>query len=136
MTTERAQEFLNEGKSALQRGDVDGILSLFSKDAAIFGRSPAQFRPIVEQAIKELDKIPLNVVFSKIEVQNKDDRTLLSVSLDVSQRLARADVSYYRPRVHMVLRKQRVPRLFGILSAEEWRIVQIDSEESLDLPPL
>ena len=135
MTAERAQRFLNQGKSALQRGDIDAIFSLFSKDATIFGRTPAGFRQIVEQAIRELNGTPLNVTFSKIEVRPEGERTLVSVNLDVFQRLPRADVSYYRPRVHMVLRKERMPRILGLGSEEEWRIVQLDSEESLDLPP-
>lgn len=134
MNVKVAQAFLDRGKELLERHDVDGMMSLFSPDARIMGRSPGQIRPVLEQTMRELGGNSLTVKFSGLEVQPASDSATISVSLDISQHFAKTDASYYRPRFHITINKERVPRLFGLTSREEWRIRLLDSEQSLDLP--
>jgi hypothetical protein len=86
--------------------------------------------------MRELGANSLSVKFSNLELKKNADGAVVSVNLDVSQRLPKADVSYFRPRVHLLLYKERIPRLLGIYSVEEWRIRRLDSDIPLDLPAL
>jgi hypothetical protein len=135
MTTALAQSLLDRGKEALESRDTSAILSLFSPDARILGRTSSEMRPLIEQAMRELGKgAPLTVKYSKLEVTSDDREAKISVSVDVRQHLPEADASYYRPRIHLVLRKERVPHLLGLTTREVWRIQHLASDESLDLP--
>src|SRR5258708_16943303 len=122
MTPIVAQDFLDRGKRMLEARDVDGIMSLFSSDARIFGRSASQMRPVIEQVLREVGSQPLSVGLSHLDVHQNRDGALISLHDDISQRLARADASYYRPRLHFVLHREKVSRLLGLFSSEEWRI--------------
>jgi ketosteroid isomerase-like protein len=133
LTPRLAGAMLERGKQSIERKDVDAIMALFTEDARILQRTPSQIRGILEQTMKELGDGSLTVTYSRLDVKPTHDGALVSVSLDVSQRFANADASYYRPRLRLVMRKERKSRFLGLLTVEEWRISQLDSDETFDL---
>jgi hypothetical protein len=134
MTKKVVEDILERGKSALTHSDVDGIMSLFTHDARLFGRSPRQLRLTMDQAMRDLGGQSLSAKYSKLQVYPSGERAIASLELEVSQRLENADVSYFRPRLHLVLRKERVPAFLGLTTREEWRIDRLDAETPLELP--
>lgn len=128
------ETMLARGKNALERRDVDAIMSLFSPDAKILERSPSQVHAVLEQTMKELGAASLTAEFKNLEFHSSGESAIVSLDLAISQHLQNVDASYFRPHINFVLRKVRTPYFLGVLSREEWKIEQFDADTSIDIP--
>jgi hypothetical protein len=134
MSVQVATDLLNRGKAALERRDVEGIMELTAPDARLLGRSPEQMRTILNQAMAELGREHLTITWSDVSARQTDNTAYVSFNLQVGQKTAGFDATYYNSRIRLELQKVRIPHWFGLYSTEEWRVSLADSDRSLDVP--
>jgi hypothetical protein len=136
MTPAVANEIIERGKKALAEGDSNGIIDLMAPDARILEKNPDYMRTVLDTAIKDLRGRKLEIKCGQPEVKELRGVAYVSFDMDVGERGANVDIQYYHTRLDLQMKKVQIPRWFGLHQAEEWRIVRLDSSQSLDVPPL
>ena len=127
-------DLLDRGKEALSRHDVEGMLSLFTRDARILKRSPGQLRQLMTQAMRELGSEPLKADYTDLQFLDSGSKAVVSLRLEISQHFGGVDASYFRPAIHLVIRKERESGPLGLLSRDEWKIDELTSDSTLEIP--
>lgn len=128
------QAILDQGRTALERHDVDGILRLFTPDAVIMDRSQDQLRQVLAGAMQELGPAVLTVKTSKLEVAPAGNSAVASFDIDVNEHPSGAEIHYYHAHFRATLEKVRQVRWLGLFTTEQWKISRLDSDTSLDMP--
>jgi ketosteroid isomerase-like protein len=134
MSQAYATEFLQRGVTAFQRQDVDGVMALMSPKAKILDRTEEQLRPPINQAMKEVGSNNLTAKCTRVEAQQQGDRATVSFDLEIGQHTKNSDITFYRTRMHALLEKQRESHWMGLYSEEDWKITNLTSDSSLDVP--
>jgi ketosteroid isomerase-like protein len=131
-----ASEFLQRGVSAFQRQDVDGIMDLMSPNAKFMDRPMEMLREPINRAMQEVGSNNLSARYSRIEAHPQGEHATVSFDLEVGQHTKTNDSTFFRTRMNLSLEKQRAGHWMGLYSEEDWKIVLITVDNSLELPPL
>lgn len=134
MTLQVAQRLLEQGKAALERRDTEGILALMAPQARLLGQSVERMRTVLNQAMRELGSSHLTVTWSQLSARQQGNAAYLSFDLEVHQKEALYDARYYRTQVNLELTKVRTTHWLGLYTTEDWKIVKLESSETLDMP--
>lgn len=134
MTLQVAQRLLEQGKAALERRDTEGILALMAPQARVLGQSVERMRTVLNQAMRELGSSHLTVTWSQLSARQQGNMAYLSFDMEVHQKEALFDARYYRTHVNLELTKVRTTHWLGLYTTEDWKIVKLESSETLDMP--
>jgi hypothetical protein len=134
MTLPALERLLARGRAALERGDSGTVAALFTRDARIQDRTPAQLREALEQTVRELKGRSLTIHWSNLALKSVRDKAEAAFDFELAQHTARADITYLRGRMHLTLMKERDARWLGLFHEEHWRIKQLTATPGLDIP--
>jgi hypothetical protein len=136
MTASIANDIIKRGTRALAAGDVEGIMDLIAPNARILDKSPDYMRAVLERTVKELGDTKLQIRCGPPTIKEQRGVAYVSFDMDVGERRGNVDIQYFHTRLDLQLKRVRAPRMMGAQWAEEWRIIRLDSSQSLDVPPL
>jgi hypothetical protein len=129
-----ARDLLRRGAAAFDRRDPDGLMDVFAADILAMGRRRGNLRDAVQHMLREVGPGELHAEWSDPALKREGPRQTLSTNVVVTHRTPKADIVYYRTRLTLEVERRRVPRFWGLLDSEEWRITRIGSDPPIGLP--
>ena len=123
-----ATELAEAGRRAVERGDVNALFDLFTKDATVLGRTRADAYVEIAKAMSEM-RGNFSINIRNLEVRREGRSAQATFTMDVGQKDDRMDVVYYPDlRMRARIAKIRTPRWWGLFEAESWKVTEIESD--------
>lgn len=127
LTREMAVEMLSKMQEAVKRKSVNGIMEFVApaSDIKLANLKPNQLRMLLANAFRNSGKLTARC--TNIAYENEREQARLAFDLLVRQETANMISDDYNARITLYLKRVDVPRLFGLFSGKEWRIVGAES---------
>ena len=123
ITQTDAEAMLQKMQAAVHRKDVKTIMDAISLEPGtrVANLNADQLRLMLARAFRNSGELTADV--SNIKFTGGTGQATLEFDLAVNQRNGEMTAADYRGRITLRLKRVEVPRLLGIVHAQEWRIV-------------
>jgi ketosteroid isomerase-like protein len=134
MTSTEAETFLKRGVNALERGDVDAVMELFTADASIFKRRPDQLRRALARSLNEIESSRFRVTWKDLSVIQRGQEAVIQVTISLGEQSNEMHSTYYNDiKLRATLEKVRSSELFGMYTLEQWKITNLTSDVEIEI---
>jgi len=134
MTADRARTLIARASDMLTRKDANGIIALMAPNARILNRSPEQMRAILQDALQQMGSHKFTVVTRNLRVQPAGLTAIIMLDMDLDERELGANIHYYTAHLTVSVEKVQTSRWLGLSRSDDWRITDVQSDSSLDVP--
>jgi hypothetical protein len=127
MSPDVAGRIIDRMVSAMRQRDIRPFLDIAAPDADIFGSRPTDLRRYPMGSVRMFSVRRREVRWSDLTITRSRNVALLAflirtVNVDDEGKVTRRGPFYVR----LALSKGRVPKLWGLYTAEEWQVVWAD----------
>lgn len=129
-----AQQIVDNGISAFESRNVDGVMLLISPETNFMQHSAEQIRGVLRQTMEELGTSNLKISCTNLSVNPGNSQGSFNFDLNVSEKTPKAKITYYKMRMNLQVSRQKIPFFYGLGSREAWRITSASSEPVFELP--
>lgn len=134
MNPSEAEKLLKRGVNALEHGDVDALMDLFTTDASIFNKRADQLRRSLTRAINEIDKSHFIVTWKDLTVVPQGQGAIIQVTISLGEQSKEMNSIYYKDvKMRAHIEKVRSSEWFGLYSLEQWKIRELTGDTEIEI---
>jgi hypothetical protein len=136
MTQAEAIRFIERGKAALERRDVNAIMNVMSPQARILGMNTDDMRQIITGAVGQVHG-HLTPVTKNVAARQTANTAEISFDMDLNQKTPEMDAVYFM-NYHFTVRLEKAwsSHLLGLYRTEDWLITSLESNPHIEAPVL